>query len=96
MQRQKAIITGDILKQKAHDIWHLLPQYCKQPEPKWSNGWLTNFKNRFYIKEYVYYSESGMADINSPENIKQMQENRDLAATYPPENVLNIDETGLY
>jgi hypothetical protein len=57
---------------------------------------LTNFKNRFHIKEYVYYGESGTADINSPENIKQMQENRDLAATYPPENVLNMDETGLY
>jgi hypothetical protein len=25
-----------------------------------------------------------------------MQENRDLAAIYPPENVLNIDKTGLY
>jgi hypothetical protein len=25
-----------------------------------------------------------------------MQENRDLAAIYPPKNVLNIDKTGLY
>jgi hypothetical protein len=25
-----------------------------------------------------------------------MQENRDLAATYPPENVLNMDKTGLF
>ena len=96
MQWQKAVITGDTLKQKAHEIWHLLPQYREQPEPKWSNGWLTNFKNRFHIKEYVYHGEGGTADIESPENIKQMQENRDLAATYPPENVLNIDETGLY
>ena len=96
MQQQKAIITGDILKQKAYEIWHLLPQYCEQPEPKWSNGWLTNFKNRFHIKEYVYHGEGGTADIESPENIKQMQENRDLAATYPPENVLNMDKTGLY
>ncbi|PMD63220.1 DDE-domain-containing protein, partial [Hyaloscypha bicolor E] len=30
------------------------------------------------------------------ENIKQIQENRDLAAIYPPENVLNMDKTGLY
>jgi hypothetical protein len=96
MQGQKAVITGDTLKQKAHEIWHLLPQYHEQPEPKWSNGWLTNFKNRFHIKEYVCYGEGGTADIDSPENIKQMQENRDLAATYPPENVLNMDETGLF
>jgi hypothetical protein len=27
MQKQKAIVTGDILKQKAHEIWDLLPQY---------------------------------------------------------------------
>ena len=25
-----------------------------------------------------------------------MQENRDLVAIYPPKNVLNMDETGLY
>jgi hypothetical protein len=25
-----------------------------------------------------------------------MQENRDLAAIYPPENVLNMDETNLF
>jgi hypothetical protein len=37
-----------------------------------------------------------MADINSPENIKQMQENRDLAAIYPSKNILNIDKTSLY
>lgn len=34
MQGQKAVITGDTLKQKAHEIWHLLPQYHEQPEPK--------------------------------------------------------------
>jgi hypothetical protein len=37
-----------------------------------------------------------MADIKSPENIKQIQENRDLAAIYPPENILNINKTSLY
>jgi hypothetical protein len=57
---------------------------------------LTNFKHRFHIKEYIYHGESGIADIDSPENIQKMQENRDLAATYPPENVLNMDETGLF
>ena len=37
-----------------------------------------------------------MADIKSPENIKQIQENRDLAAIYSPENILNINKTSLY
>ena len=37
-----------------------------------------------------------MADIKSPENIKQIQENRDLIIIYFPENVLNINETSLY
>jgi hypothetical protein len=37
-----------------------------------------------------------MANIESPENIKQIQENRDLVAIYPPENVLNMDKTSLY
>ena len=38
MEKKKAILTGDILKAKAHEIWSQLPQYSQQQEPKWLNG----------------------------------------------------------
>ena len=46
MEKKKAVITGDILKAKAHEIWSQLPQYDQWPEPKQSNGWLDQFKER--------------------------------------------------
>jgi hypothetical protein len=38
MEQKKAIITGDILKTKAKQLWDALPQYNDIKEPKWSNG----------------------------------------------------------
>ena len=42
------------------------------------------------------HGEGGSADINSPENIHQMEKVRKLAAEYGEENTLNMDETGLF
>jgi len=44
----------------------------------------------------VKHGEGGSADINSPENIHQMEKVRKLAAEYGEENTLNMDETGLF
>jgi hypothetical protein len=38
MELKKAIITGDILKEKARQLWDALPQYYNIEQPKWSNG----------------------------------------------------------
>jgi hypothetical protein len=37
MEQKKAIITGDILKEKAKQLWNALPQYNSIKEPRWSN-----------------------------------------------------------
>jgi Tc5 transposase DNA-binding domain len=37
IEQQKAIITGDILKEKARQFWEALPQYDNIEMPKWSN-----------------------------------------------------------
>jgi hypothetical protein len=34
MEAKKAIITGDILKPKARQLWDALPQYVNIKEPK--------------------------------------------------------------
>ena len=36
-------ITGAIIRTKAAQFHQRMPQYQNQEEPKWSNGWLTNF-----------------------------------------------------
>ena len=95
MQQKKAIITGDILKTKAKELWAALPQYDDIEEPKWSNGWLEGFKKRFKIKEYVQHGEAGSAATDNPDNIAQMEEVRGLCTEYKLCDILNIDETGL-
>ena len=44
MEDNKAIITQEILKNKAGEFWKALPQYADTEEPKWSNGWLERFQ----------------------------------------------------
>jgi hypothetical protein len=34
---------------------------------------LKGFKKRYHIKEYVNHSEAGTAQVDKPENIRQMQ-----------------------
>jgi hypothetical protein len=65
MQKKKAIITGDILRAQAHQIWNRLLQYNEEeePNPKWSNGWLDRFKKRYNIKEYKQHGEGASADV---------------------------------
>jgi DDE superfamily endonuclease/Fission yeast centromere protein N-terminal domain/Tc5 transposase DNA-binding domain len=96
MLRCKAVITGDILKEKASKLWRALPQYEGVKEPKWSNGWLGRFKARFKIKEYVQHGEAASAEVDQPERIQQIEDLRTLTAEYEPRNVLNMDETGLF
>jgi hypothetical protein len=95
MEQKKAIITGDILKEKAKHLWDALPQYNDAEMPKWSNGWLDNFKKRYKIREYVQHGEAGSAQTDKPDNITQMEHVRQLCTKYEERDILNMDETGL-
>jgi hypothetical protein len=96
MQKKNAVITGDILQEQAAKLWNSLPQYQNRKQPKFSNGWLGGFKNRFKIKEYVKHGEEGSAEIDKPDAVQQMETVRTLAAKYDPDNTLNMDEIGLF
>jgi hypothetical protein len=95
IEQKKAIITGKILKTKARELWAALLQFDDIKEPKWSNGWLEEFKKRFNIKEYVQYREAGSAAIDNPDNIAQIEEVQYLCIQYKLRDILNMDKTGL-
>ena len=95
MEAKRAIITGDILKAKAHHFWQALPQFGDVPEPPWSNGWLQGFKKRFQIREFVQHGEAASAATSDEENIKQMERLWQLCIEYNLCDIFNMDETGL-
>ena len=95
MEQKKAIITGDILKEKARQLWDILPQYDNIQMPKQSNRQLDSFKKRYKIKEYIQHREAGSTTTSNLDNITQMEAVQQLCKEYEPRNILNIDETGL-
>ncbi|KAI0993375.1 hypothetical protein K3495_g14809 [Podosphaera aphanis] len=96
MQGKRAVITGDILKAKARELWQRLPQYTPEiEEPKWSNGWLESFKKKYNIKQYVQHGEDAAADINSDANVAKIMELRDLCSKCLEKDIFNMDETRL-
>ena len=90
------MITGEILKAQATKLWASLPQYEGIEAPKFSNGWLGGFQERFDIRERVQHGEAGSAAVDTLDAQQQMQLVRDTSAEYGPKNTYNIDETGLF
>lgn len=88
-----AYISGDILIEKAHQIWNSLPQYHGQPPPLFSNGWLHRFKQRFNIKQHTHHGEAGSVPKEAEEEMKAIHT---IAGQYSEDDIYNMDETGLF
>lgn len=58
-------ITGDLIRARAHQLWHSLVQYEGQTEPPWSDGWLSRFCRRHGIKERIRHGEAASVDNGS-------------------------------
>lgn len=88
-------ITGDLLVFKAKEFWGKLPCYAGKEAPKFSNGWLDGFKNRYGIKERRRHGEGASAQVDD-ESEKIIEEIREQVKEYGPENTYNMDESGYY
>jgi hypothetical protein len=85
-------LTGVLVREKARRI---AADLGVPPNDSigFSDGWLSRFKRRWGLKQYVFHGEAASAPI---ENINgQRQILRTILARYPPANRLNVDESAL-
>ena len=57
MQRKRAPLSGDLLKEMALKFWKRLPLYRNQSSFRFSIGWLNSFKRRYKITKHKQHGE---------------------------------------
>lgn len=88
---RKIPVSGDLLRQKAETLaLRMGITGCK-----FSDGWLRNFKKRYDLAFKRMCGESGSVDQTLVTNYRA-DKLCALLRQYPPENVFNCDETGLF
>lgn len=92
IEAQGAFTTGEILREKAQEVWRQLPHYSDKPKPEFSARWLEKFKKRHGIRARFQHGEVG----SIPNVEEAMEELRLIAKQYKEEDIYNIDETGLF
>ena len=93
VESQGGFTTGDILREKAQEIWKRLPEYSNQLCPDFSSGWLKRFKHRHNIKLHTRHGEAGSVPDSAEEEMRALQT---IAGEYAEEDIYNMDETGLF
>ena len=93
IEARNGLLTGDILLEKARQIWPQIPDYQDSPTPEFSVGWLNNFKRRYNIRMRKQHGEVPSVNHSATEEMKAIQT---IAGEYDEENIFNMDETGLF
>ena len=86
-------MTGALLQYKAAELWSKIPEYRDRPKPQFSEGWLTRFKTRHSLRYHNFHGEAASVPSSIHEDIKPI---RAICDQYDPEDIYNMDETGLY
>lgn len=88
-QQAGAALTGHLIMQKGEALAETM-----QPAPSFSHGWLYKFLVRHKLQGVKMHGESGSVDQEAVQaaitNIQQ------VIAEFDPNDVYNMDETGLY
>ncbi|CAF1033727.1 unnamed protein product [Brachionus calyciflorus] len=92
----KLFLSQAILKQKAKEFFQLFEakghKFKKVFEA--SNGWLNRFQERFNLCSKKTCGESGSVNENDVQSGRD--DLKDVIQNYPPNNIYNADETGLF
>jgi hypothetical protein len=90
--QNRSILSEAILIEKAKQIASGLG--VPEGTLTFSPGWLYKFKRRNGIKERKLHGEESSADLNAITEALPLL--KDKCASYPPERIYNMDETGLF
>jgi hypothetical protein len=97
IENQGGFTSGDIIIEKAKEIWPQIPQYSDLPLPEFSQGWLTGFKQRHQIQQRIQHGEAGsISNSISSLILDEMKAIRTLCGEYPEDCIYNMDKTGLF
>ena len=83
-----------MIQKTVSKFWKLIPALACNPEPKFSSGWLDDFKKCYNLKKHKQHDEA--ASANYADSEKRMIELQTLIEKYETENSYNINETELY
>ena len=83
-----------MIQEVASQFWQNLPVLASEPEPKFSSGWLDDFKKQHRIKKYRQHGEAGSADHTGSE--ARIIELRKIVDEYAMKNTYNMDKAALY
>ena len=94
VNRIGATVTGDILMEKARDLFGKLPQYAGVEMPKFSEGWLDGFKTRYKIRRYRRFGEAAAVDKVAVEG--ELVQLREKLNQYEKRDTYNMDESAIF
>ncbi|KAJ5976584.1 hypothetical protein N7481_010291 [Penicillium waksmanii] len=86
-------MTGPLIRLKAAEYWKKIPMYKDQTMPAFSDGWLSGFKRRYSIRRHTFQGEAASVPDSIHHEMKAIQI---ICDEYAPEDIYNMDETGLY
>lgn len=86
-------IDKNAVRHVASNLWQMMPEFHSIPEPKWSDGWLREFTDRWDTIRNRRHAAS--ASVNHEGPIERLGELQDIIKQYAPEDVFSVGETGL-
>ncbi|GMF21282.1 unnamed protein product [Phytophthora lilii] len=90
VEAQNVCISRELIRMKAQD---LQKELCDAWDLRFSDGWLTGFERRHALRYRQRHGEAASADTAAI--YLGRQQLQDLTDQYEPQNVYNMDETGL-
>ncbi|KAF8747739.1 CENP-B ARS binding protein-like protein, partial [Rhizoctonia solani] len=92
-ERRRLQINGELIKSKGRRI-AIEMGVAPHDMIEFSDGWLTRFKRRYGLKEYVFHGEAASAPIELIEPALKALHN--ILSHFKLEDIINVDETAHY
>jgi hypothetical protein len=94
MRLAKLPVPPSLTIAKAKSIASSLSNLESDFKASWQ--WLNRFKARRVLQKMLFHEEGAEVNKNDPELLAALEELYGIIAQYDPENVYNMDETGLF